>query len=475
MACNRASFSLQCALIVAAVALAGVGCNARQQSVPNTALPVGNQSAFQSYSSNDAWTTFAYDYNRSGYNPNVASPTRKTVSKLAVRWQQNLGDSIFASPVTYAGNLIVVTEGSRSDEPGSVVYDLSTSDGHVIWKFAMGREARMTPTIDPDAGLVFVGRQYRESYLYALRLLDGSVVWRQGVRGLLRAAPVVAGGWVYAGSSGGDPPACTQGGITAFNESTGAVGWAWYVDPNRKEGGSVWGAIAYDGSNLIFGTGNTCEKPIPTANGAVSLNLNGQPVWDVVAVKDSHYDSDTGGGVMLHNGLAHFINKNGRFYAVGEQSGNIAWKTDLNPTTGEGHWSGGFATPSTDGTTIVEGSGLYKGSISGSGGEFCMVTAAKPTEIFQGYHSKLQAMNLKGHVLWSRTMQNRLVGYVALSQGVGYVGLNKEFVALDLSSGKTLWTYATPDYISASMIVVPSGLYGGDESGNVYAFDVPSS
>lgn len=415
---------------------------------------------------------FAYDYHRTGYNPNVTKLTRKNVSKLKLRWEANIGDTVFASPVTYAGNLIVVAEGTRSDQPGSVVYDLSTKDGHVIWKFALGRKAKMTPVIDPVTGLVFVGREGPDSYLYALRLLDGSIAWHQPVRGLLMASPVVAGGWVYAGRSGGDPPACTQGGVTAFNESTGAVGWIWNVDPNHKKGGSVWGAIAYSGSHLIFGTGNTCEEPITTANGAVSLDLSGKPAWSMVAVKDSHADSDSGGGVMVLNGRAHFINKNGEFYALSNESGNIEWETDLNTEAGNGNWSGGFASPTTDGTTIVEGSGLFKntGSHSGGDAEFCLMPGVKPDEYFQGYHSKLQGMNTSGHVLWSVSMPNRLVGYVAIAQGMGFVGLNQKFVALDLSSGKTLWSYPTPDYINASMVVVPSGLYGADQAGNVYAF-----
>lgn len=466
---NRATFRLRFGIIAAVLALAAAGCS-HQQALPTAGLPIGDESPLGASSSNDAWPTFAYDYKRTGYNPNVTKLTKKNVAKLALLWKENVGDSIFASPVEYAGNLIVVTQGARNDQPGSVVYDFSTTDGHVIWKFGLQRKAKMPPTIDPATGLVFVGRQGPSSYLFALRLLDGSVVWHQPVRGLLTSAPVVAGGWVYAGRSGGDPPACTQGGITAFNEQTGAIGWVWNVDPNRKKGGSVWGAIAYDGTHLTFGTGNTCEQPVPTANGAVQLDLNGQPIWNTVAVKDSHYDSDSGGGVMLFHGDAHFINKNGMFYALNDHTGNVAWETELNSEAHNGNWSGGFATPTTDGTTILVGSGLYKGTTTGGDAEFCMLNGVRPDEYFQGYHSKLQGMNLNGHVLWTVSMRNRLVGYVAIAQGIGYVGLNQEFVALDVSTGKKLWTYATPDYINASMVVVPSGLYGADQAGNVYAF-----
>jgi outer membrane protein assembly factor BamB len=472
MTCSAVGCTARSAFIAALFILAASGCNGDRQALSNGSLPVGSQNTFATSGSDDAWPTFAYDYARSGHNPNARGFTRKSVWQLRLQWQQHLGDSVFASPVAYAGNLIVVTEGDRYVAPGSVVYDLSTTDGHVIWKYALGYQEKMTPTIDHSAGLVFVGKVHKGSSLYALSLLDGSVVWHVDVRGLLRGAPVVTGGSVYLGISGGDPPACTQGGVTAFNESTGAQEWAWYVDPNQHEGGSVWGAIALDGSNLIFGTGNTCQKPVTTANGAVSLSLTGQPLWSMVAVKNSYADSDSGGGVMLGNGLGYFINKNGRFYAVDEQSGNIAWEVDLNPTAPQAA-AGGFATPSTDGTTIVEGSGLYQDAKPGSGREFCAIDANRPGEVFPGYHSKLQAMNLSGHVEWSVTMQNRLVGYVAMAQGVGYVGLNKEFVALDLSTGKKLWAYPASNYINASMVVLPTGLYGADESGNVYAFNIP--
>lgn len=474
MITERANCCFRFAAIVAVLALGAVGCSERPPALPNMNLPMAQESALGASSSDDAWPTFAYDYTRSGFNPNVTNVTKNNVSTLALRWEANLGDTIFASPVTYGGNLIVATLGSWGGHPGSVVYDLSTSDGHVIWKYALGRRQKMTPTIDPEAGLVFVGRQGPSSYLFALRLLDGTVVWHQAVPGLLTAPPVVSGGSVYIGRAGGDAPRCQQGGVTAFNESTGQEEWVWNVDPHLKKGGSVWGALAFDGTHLTFGTGNTCERPITTANGAVALDLYGNLLWNMVAVKDSRADSDTGGGVMLYNGLAHFMNKNGRFYAVDNDSGKIQWKKDLNPYVQPPNWRGGFATPSTDGSTIVVGTGTYKGTSSAGSGEFCMMTDMKPNEYFKGYHSELQAMDTSGTPLWSVQMQNRLIGYVALANGIGFVGLNQQFEALDLSSGQTLWSYATPDFINASMIVVPSGLYGADQAGNVYAFSVSS-
>lgn len=481
MGCDRAALTgcLRFFAVVAVAALGTAGCGARPEALPTTDLLGPDATGLRVVGSNDDWPTFAHDYTRTGYDADTALLTRSTVPKLLLRWKQDVGGAIFASPVAYDGNVIVVTRGVPTTHPGATVYDFRASDGYLLWKFVMGGEAKMTPTIDPTAGLIIAGNEQRynhnkPSYIYALRLLDGSLVWRQRIHGQLHAAPVVTGGQVYIGISGGDPPRCVQGGITALDEATGTVAWTWSVDHNPDEGGSVWGAIAYDGEHLIFGTGNTCEKPVPTSNGAVALKLDGTVDWSTVAVKNSSYDSDTGSGVMLSGGRAHFINKNGRFYALNQETGKIAWTADLNPAAGPPQWLGGFTTSSTDGTTIVEGSGLYKDGKSDVGGEFCLLTTEKPDEVFSGFHSKLQGMNMSGHHLWSRTMRNRLVGDVALARGLGFVGLNQDFVALDLSNGQTRWNYHTSFYIDAAMVVVPSGVYGADDGGNVYAFSLPS-
>ena len=79
---------------------------------------------------------------------------------------------------------------------------MSTVDGHTIWKYDIGDNAKMTPTIDPVAGLVIVGneelvnRRTSPSHLFALRLLDGKLMWRVSSLGIFRSAPLVTGGTV---------------------------------------------------------------------------------------------------------------------------------------------------------------------------------------------------------------------------------------------------------------------------------------
>ena len=87
---------------------------------------------------------------------NIASDDWSTVSSLALRWQAHLpgNTGVYASPVVYDGNVILVTYSFPA-----VVYDLSAVNGSVLWAREISGGAIQTPTIDPAAGLVFVGNR----------------------------------------------------------------------------------------------------------------------------------------------------------------------------------------------------------------------------------------------------------------------------------------------------------------------------
>jgi outer membrane protein assembly factor BamB len=427
----------------------------------------------------DDWATFAHDYLRTGDQLQTTRLSPKHV-KLPLRWKRALGLRVYASPLAYAGNVVVVTTGN----PGAMVYDLRASDGAVLWSRSVGQgSVRATPTIDPANGLLFVGTRYDKKKggkyvlradIYALDLTTGSVVWERTQPGWTHGGSVATGGTLYIGISGGDAPYCVNGGVLALDELTGKVRWNWRVDTAARGGGSVWGAIAYDGAHLIFGTGNTCHDIVPTANGAVALDTHGQVQWNFAAIQNSPYDDDTGSGVALTNGQAWFMNKNGTLYDVAQGSGQLQHAIPLGANAAG---FGMFASPSTDGKRILIGSGLYpdKGA-AGPAGAWCPLDPAAfksaPNAVIKGYHSYLKALDAGGKVAWSHRMSNYLVGYVAINDGVAIVGLDDDLVALDVRNGKRLWHYAAPTTFDASAVIVPSGVYAADAFGNVYAFTI---
>lgn len=419
-----------------------------------------------------------------------------TVQNLALRWKITVPNiqPIYASPLVYGGKVIVVT-----NPPHAVVYGLSESTGAVMWSYQVAGEVRGTPTIDPAAGLVFVGDRLinsagaEPSYLYALNLNNGSLVWRTQFNGITHAGPVVAEGTVYQGTSGGDPPQCLNGGVTALDELTGAPKWIWYVNSqvNPLGGGSVWGPIAFDGSHLLFGTGNTCgTTKYTTANGAVALDLNGNVSWSFVAVQNSYWDYDTGSSVMISHGDASFKNKNGILYTVDATTGALSRQTMIDPDFGYGE----FPSPSTDGSTTVISYGLDPNSPSalrrprsaaeareieaGTHEELERIERHKrryPFDILTGYHSALVGINSSGTVIWTHAMNAALDGYAAIVNGVVFADNDYALSAFDIRNGNQLWSYSFQFLPTGSPAVVPSGVYATDGGGNVYAFALPNS
>jgi outer membrane protein assembly factor BamB len=457
------------ALVAAAALLCSCG-GAGGVSTPPSSPKASPSAPAQPNNSGDDWTTFAHDYKRTGYQSQHTGISTATASSLKLRWSKPLHEAVFSSPLVYNSRVIVATHSTGT------VYALDSSTGNVVWQQTLGGQIRMTPTISD--GLVYVGTHLFTtdsfgnvlpvpSALYALDFKTGSIRWKTNLPGTVRGEPVVVNGTVYEGVSGGDPPACLQGGMYALDELSGAIKWSWKVDPTSGDGGSVWSPVTYDGSHVIFGTGNTCGKtPSTVANGVVALNVDGTLAWNLVNA-NAVTDDDTGGGELLLDGAIIALNKNGTLYAMNASNGGLMWQKYLGAPDG----TGGFGTPTTDGSTIFIAT-HYPGSAS-SGARtatkafFRTPQTAVPSGAPQGM---LYALNSQGAVLWSVQSQARYGGYVAITSGVAVADLDDHVIAFDLTSGAKLWSYAASGLINASPVIVPSGLYTVDSNGVVYAF-----
>lgn len=424
----------------------------------------------------DDWITFAHDFRRTGEETQTTGITASTVNSLIKRWSVTLPAAVYSSPVVYNGNVIVVTY-------SGVVYDLSAVDGSIIWQRTISSTAlentKSTPMIDTADGLVFMGTWYSStgnigdpepSHFFALHLSDGSIAWQTVLPGYIHDAPVYANGVVYEGWSGGDPPQCINGGISAFNAKTGAVNWTWLVNPvnNPGGGGGVWGAIAWDGSHLIFGTGNTCQGE-EWDQGAVALNPDGSMAWHFQADPTNTDDNDTGGGVSIVNNTATFENKNGSLYSLDAANGHQIVSVPLGDP-------GGHATPTTDGSTFVVGTGFSPASSAAK--RPSPATYFSPAMYQRGPHktgliSHLKAITASGTALWSIPMIHAVTSYAAINNGIVYEGMDNMVDAISLQSGTILTQFSGLNYFNAGPVVVPSGLYLADYTGAVYAYSLP--
>lgn len=469
----------------------------------------------------DDWITFAHDYQRTGYQPHATGLSVSTAPQLALRWKVQVPNqaAINANPTVVAGHVIVVTSSPVA------VYDFSAMDGTLGWSQTNIPGGSAKPaTVDVAAGLVFVGNRLQNSSgalpstLYALSLADGRIVWQTTLLGGTRSGEVVANGKIYIGTAGGDPPGCVNMGVQRVDEATGHVDWTWILNSlqNPGGGGAVWGAIAYDGSHLIFPTANVCQASgtgagaVPTADGAAALDLNGNLLWSFVAWAQTgsnaiNLDYDTGSGVMIQNpGLgtetASFLNKNGilyQFNTSGLSSPTPGAVLQQSIVANQYFGYGFYGSPTSDGHVTVVGSGTYGTSWTGvtstsrqtqghqlivqssmTADHFTPVGGRRPSRTVAGYYDLIRGFGPDGSRLWSFQTSDILAGYVGLNNGVAVVTADSSVIALNSNGSGVLtplWKYNTVSTIDNSPAIVTSGIYAADSAGWVYAITPPLS
>jgi outer membrane protein assembly factor BamB len=364
---------------------------------------------------------------------------------LTLRWSYSMGVPVKASPLVAGGVVYVAAR-------NGTVRALDARTGSPLWQASVGGPVNMTPTLAD--GLLFVGVSALPGAFLALDSTSGAVRWSTSFPGGARAEPAVGNGAVYEGETSGDPPVCTHAGLHALNEMTGAPLWTWYVQATDHDGGSVWSPISFDGSGIVFGTGNSCSAGVATSNAVVRLRLDGTAAW-YVPESNSLADDDVGGGTPLVHGNALVTSKNGWLCSLNASNGASYWSEQIGNVDGYG----GIGTPSTDGATIVASAG-YR---------------SDPTKTSGAPGGELLGFERAGTKLWSIVTQNPVFGSAAITNGVAFTPLDDALTALDLRSGAKLWSYALSSTAYGSPAVVPSGVYAVDDAGAVYAFALPAS
>lgn len=420
----------------------------------------------------DDWTTFAHDQQRTGCQIQSTGITLANVGSLKPKWTYQTSDGVFSSVLAVNGTIYGVTLRSHT------LFALDATTGKLKWQTVLGQgqpsnqEVRATPVYAD--GKIFVGtHDYANelpdgsfppvpSNFYAVNAVSGAIVWSVPVQGPVRGVAVVANSEVMVPIAGGDGPACLQGGVDAFDETTGAPRWKYLVDPAPADGGSVWSAMSTDGSHLYFGTGNTCVGSPLAANGIVSVDFAGNQAW-AINVAPQVSDDDVGGGTLLSNGTAFSVGKNGNLYQQDMSSGALVRTISLGVTDG----NGGYSTPVTDGRIVVFGTAAT-GMQGGIAHRMMRWNGRRLDSTQTG--GRLMAYDFNGNALWTIPTASVVFNSAALDNGVAFADLDNAIVALDIRTGTKLWSYATAGPVLSSPVVVPSGVYTADMTGMVYKF-----
>ena len=220
------------------------------------------------------WLMVRRTYDGWGYSP-LDQVTPANVARLQPAWVVSTGvvNGHEAPPIVNNGVMFVAT-------PGNQVMALDAKSGTILWRYKRPLPEDVVLLHATSRGVALLGNRVffaaGDAVLAALDATTGKEVWTTTVEDnkkgyYMSVAPLVAGGNVIVGASGGELG--IRGFVAAFNPDTGKEVWRTYTIPAPGEpgsetwpkgeqwkngGGSVWVTGNYDpATNLTFwGTGN---------------------------------------------------------------------------------------------------------------------------------------------------------------------------------------------------------------------------
>jgi alcohol dehydrogenase (cytochrome c) len=221
------------------------------------------------------WLMIRRTYDGWGYSP-LAEITPANVSHLRPVWVFATGEARVheSAPIVNNGVMFIST-------PQNQVIAIDAKSGNVLWRYRRPRPTTAAVPHDTSRGVALYGdRVYfaaGEAVLVALDAKTGKEAWTTNVADnksgyYISLAPLVAGGKVMVGASGGEFG--IRGFVAAFDSDSGKEAWRTYTIPAPGEpgsetwpkggdqwkngGGSVWVTGNYDPATNVayWGVGN---------------------------------------------------------------------------------------------------------------------------------------------------------------------------------------------------------------------------
>ncbi|HEV2199677.1 MAG TPA: PQQ-dependent dehydrogenase, methanol/ethanol family [Bryobacteraceae bacterium] len=221
------------------------------------------------------WLMIRRTYDGWGYSP-LAQITPENVARLKPVWVFATGETRVheAPPIVNNGVMFVST-------PNNQVLAIDAKSGNLLWRYKRPRPQGSLVAHDTSRGVALYGDKVYyaagEAVLVALDAMTGQEVWTTTVADnkagyYISLAPLIAGGKVMVGTSGGEWG--IRGFVAAYDLESGEEQWRTYTIPAPGEpgsetwpsggdqwktgGGSVWVTGNYDpATNLAYwGIGN---------------------------------------------------------------------------------------------------------------------------------------------------------------------------------------------------------------------------
>jgi polyvinyl alcohol dehydrogenase (cytochrome) len=429
------------------------------------------------------WPMWGHNPSRTFAYPCPTGISPSTVGGLQLEWFARTDDVVTATPAVVDGRLYVGDWSGR-------FYALDAATGEQIWTFQAATEPNVyagnivssAAVTDLDGTPVVVFASGRT--LYALDAADGRPRWSHTVGtddpqdfSEIQSSPVVADGAVVVGFDAHNRPD-QRAGVIAVDLRTGER--RWYFDPEQgREAlgcGGVWSSPSVDleRRTVFVGTANCPTSPEgwgPYTEALIALDLDdGTPRWSYQPHEPNNDDLDFAGAPNLFRAggrdLVGLGNKDGTYYAVDRDTGDLAWKARATgpgiEEPGVNFSTGGFIGPTAYSEGIVAGG-----------------TAVGPPPFVHAIDAAT------GRILWQDRSVQAIYGPATIANGVLFVGNNDfTFRAYDLRSGDKLWEHPLRGVGAGGAAVVGDSLYtvsgirqpgleGRSETSGVYKFSLP--
>lgn len=228
------------------------------------------------------WTTYAFDNQRTGYNPGETTLDTKNVGQLKRQWSTGLGGPSITQPLVATG--VATAHGTRDlvyvGTQSGALLALDRRTGAVAWRKQLGAVAPCstdhfgvngTPVLDRGRHRLFAtdGR----NQLHALDEATGGELagWPVTVADPntdhVWAGMTEAGGSLYVATAGScEDRGLYRGRVVRVDIAAHKVAGTWFVNgADGPFGGGIWGSgglsVEADGSALYAATGNSKGKP----------------------------------------------------------------------------------------------------------------------------------------------------------------------------------------------------------------------
>jgi alcohol dehydrogenase (cytochrome c) len=452
----------------------------------------------------DSWPQYNGAYNAQRH-AKLEQITPRNVGNLSLAWafQTNLPQDIKSTPLLVDGVIYFTTVDN--------VWALDALSGQQLWHYnyppGPGLHIGSRGVAMYKNWLYFM---VPDGHLISLNAKDGSVRWKVTVADVTKGywtsmSPLVIGNHLLVGTSGDFDN--LVGYLRSVDPETGETQWQWNATPplgtsGAPSGGNTWMTGAYDPDlNLLYwGTGN----PTPVLNGTtrpgpdlytcsiVALNPDtGKMVWAFQPSPHDTHDWDAAEIPVLVDGIFQGkprkmlmqASRNGYFFVLDRTNGSSLLTVPFGPV----NWSLGVdkkgepipnpaKEPAPDGRLIAPDEGgmtnFRSPSFDPKTGLF-VVSAhpsyslyfAKPADGTYGWAGAdydlwskgvLEAIDYQtGKIRWTHELGagSPGAGVLTTASGLTFTGDTKgNVLALDTTTGKTLWHAGSGGRISTSPI-----------------------